>query len=219
MSKVTLSGGVWSGFLSFVLAGLGGITVASAWTWPWYLGWASIVTGVTLFAWGVRIKDKPLWRVWRLFKPSIPIAFKNIRRVSFGTYPLPNAPEIARLMAFTSGPVTIANISETKSVSLELRLHLTSNDGWNMKLEASPVCTFGDVRMFDPEFLINPINIKPGEAVTGKLVFLFQPFDDNIRGRMLGKLVRAEFQEHIIVDDIFSGAEIRLPLPASYRGE
>ena len=60
MAKLTLQGGVWTAFASFVLAGLGGITVADPWTWPWYLGWASLVAAVALLLWGVRIGGRSI---------------------------------------------------------------------------------------------------------------------------------------------------------------
>lgn len=56
MGIVRIHGGVFTGVASALLAGAGGIVVAEQWTWPWYLGWASIALGAGLLLWGIRVR-------------------------------------------------------------------------------------------------------------------------------------------------------------------
>lgn len=153
---------------------------------------------------------------------QIPIAFKEMALASSSTHPFPVPDGFVEPISFGFKPTTIANISKTDSVSLEVFFHLTSEDGWNIKLPAYAEHPFGgDLRRHDPSILANPILIKPGDTVTGSMAFLFEPFDVDNRDKFLRKELGQDplrFAEHVILQDVFSGVEIRLPLPASYRG-
>lgn len=180
------------------------------------------------------------WSVWpvallgKKVPPSIPIAFKEIRGQGFSNYPYTGGPtESDQPQLFDFGVVTIANCSQVQSVSLELHLHLTADGGWDMKLPASPLDILGrDIQtqsvvfkikerhgVKEPPFLQNPILITPGVAVTGRLIFLFTPFDAEMRNKVVGKILSSEFNEHLMISDIFSDVELRLELPAAYRGD
>jgi len=161
---------------------------------------------------------------------SIPIAFKEIRNRSGGVALFEPQVYPQRPWQLDFGEVTITNISNAHSVTLEIYLELASKDGWKRKIPATPSLGLaqdlrkdGIVARKRPEwvssYLANPIHIKAGEVVTGRLVFLYQPFDDADELAAIRRMSGLEgTSEHLIIDDLVSGVEKRLALPCAYRG-
>lgn len=173
---------------------------------------------------------------WR--ERSIPIAFADIRRTAFNNYPMRGRPanpgEFDEAVAFAYGLVTIANISASRSATLNIFLHLTTDDGWDVKLPASLVGAFGhrldqdaaivpilaNMGLAAPVYLENPIHLKAGDAITRNLVFMFEAFDSANRTEFLMRVVnQPQFEERLVVSDLVSGLTLTLPIPASYRGK
>jgi len=168
---------------------------------------------------------------------SIPVAFAEITFRSFVNYPIrgraAEANEFGEACALYYGATTITNISVSRSATLNLFLNLTSQDGWDLKIPASPVGAFGQrldrhamlgnfVRLGTdtPVYLENPIHLKAGESVTGTLLFMFDPFDDEQRLAFLERVVnQPQFEQRLIVSDLVSGVTISSSFPASYRGK
>lgn len=59
--RLGLHTGVWTSAVGLGTAGAGGVAVAPAWSAAWIIGWISIVAGVALFLWGVKINDRHWW--------------------------------------------------------------------------------------------------------------------------------------------------------------
>lgn len=65
MAMLALKGGTWTGGLSFVLAGVGGLVAADPWTPVWDVGLASTAFGVLLLMWGFRINGEHWFLPWK----------------------------------------------------------------------------------------------------------------------------------------------------------
>jgi hypothetical protein len=61
MGKITLQGGAPTASASFLLTGFGTVAVATPGTFLWSIGWISIVFGLAVAVWGIRIGNFPWW--------------------------------------------------------------------------------------------------------------------------------------------------------------
>jgi hypothetical protein len=65
MAKIALHEGVWASSAGFVLTGISGVVVTEPGSLIWWLAWASFAVGAGLLVWGVKIRGKPWWRLWK----------------------------------------------------------------------------------------------------------------------------------------------------------
>jgi hypothetical protein len=173
---------------------------------------------------------------WR--RSSIPIAISRVAQHGTAVFALHGGPpskgEPEDPCALNYGRVTITNISASRSVNLELLLEVRGLDGWHSIIPAGPkdrlgrridrhgaaIETLKKLSMDVPTYLEPPIHLRPGEAMTGNLTFLWEPFDEEMRvGFVKRALMSSERQDRLIVSDLVSGLTLELRLPATYRGK
>jgi len=60
--RISLHPGVWTTGFGLASTGTGGVTMTSAWSIPWMFGWASIIVGIGVFVWGIKLDGQHWWR-------------------------------------------------------------------------------------------------------------------------------------------------------------
>nr|WP_299857820.1 hypothetical protein [Sphingomonas bacterium] len=161
-------------------------------------------------------------------KPSLNIRVTKVKQSSFNNYSgmvdPPNEQYDGQIISLAR--MTITNLSRENRVSLEVTLLITASDGTHISLDTLGIGPFGrelgvndrgtlslkKYGLSSQSILKAPIEIAPQASVAGGMAFVHLPFDVNDRNQFLRLIVEHKASITLILHDLVSGGEIKIPI-------